>query len=59
MAPSQKTALDESRVIDIKTDTRGIISTLIFVGLITAAFLVFLCYYGLLWTPGKPWDMMQ
>ena len=46
-------------VMDIKTNTKGIIVTLIFAGLGIAGFLAFVSYYALQWTPGKPLDMMQ
>lgn len=46
-------------LVDLKTDTRGIITVLVLIGVITIGFLVFAAYYGILWTPGKPWDMMQ
>lgn len=48
-----------SQVTDIKTNTNGIITTLIIAGIGIAAFLVFVAYYAILWTPGKPLEMMQ
>lgn len=59
MVPSQKASSNESQVIDLKSDTRGVITALILAGLAIAAFLVFVGYYGVLWTPGKPLEMMQ
>jgi hypothetical protein len=46
-------------VSDIKTNTKGLITLLILAGLGIAGFLAFVTYYAILWTPGKPLEMMQ